>query len=69
MNIGDPAQIHPFLADIGRDRRGSSDGDADFGATALHLAIRCASCECSRFFGLSDVLRAHEMCLCLQVTP
>lgn len=44
---GDPAQIHPFLADIGRDRRGSSDSEVDFGATALHLAIRCASCEYS----------------------
>ncbi|TCD62525.1 hypothetical protein EIP91_006775 [Steccherinum ochraceum] len=45
LRSGDPAQIHPFLADIGRDRRGSSDGDVDFGATALHLAIRCASCD------------------------
>ena len=41
---GDPAIIHPFLADFGRDRRSSAAGDVDLGATALHLAIRCASC-------------------------
>ena len=43
--IGDPARIHPFLADISKDRRTSSESDIDLGAAALHLAIRCASCE------------------------
>ncbi|KAH8091395.1 Oxysterol-binding protein-domain-containing protein [Cristinia sonorae] len=45
LRSGDPAQIHPFLADIGRDRRSNSDAEGDLGATALHLAIRCASCD------------------------
>lgn len=44
--LGEPALIHPFLAEIGKDRRKSSDGDIDTGAAALHLAIRCGSCEC-----------------------
>ncbi len=43
--ICDPAQIHPFLAEIGRDRRTSAEIDVDLGAAALHLAIRCASCK------------------------
>ncbi|KAI0808977.1 Oxysterol-binding protein-domain-containing protein [Irpex lacteus] len=42
LRSGDPAQIHPFLTEIGRDRRSSGDY-ADLGAAALHLAIRCAS--------------------------
>lgn len=43
---GDPARIHPFLADFTKDRRASSDSnDVDLGAAALHLAIRCAACE------------------------
>ena len=46
---GDPALIHPFLADFGRDRRTSAAGDVDLGATALHLAIRCASCTHTPF--------------------
>ncbi|KIP04311.1 hypothetical protein PHLGIDRAFT_93663 [Phlebiopsis gigantea 11061_1 CR5-6] len=45
LRSGDPAQIHPFLTDIGRDRRQSAEGDVDLGAAALHLAIRCASCD------------------------
>lgn len=40
---GDPALIHPFLAEIGKDRRKSADGDLDTGAAALHLAVRCGS--------------------------
>lgn len=40
---GDPALIHPFLAEIGKERRKSVDGDINTGAAALHLAIRCAS--------------------------
>ncbi|KAI0641225.1 Oxysterol-binding protein-domain-containing protein [Trametes meyenii] len=45
LRSGDPARIHPFLADISRDRRTSSESDVDLGAAALHLAIRCASCD------------------------
>ncbi|OCH89825.1 hypothetical protein OBBRIDRAFT_793900 [Obba rivulosa] len=45
LRSGDPARIHPFLTDIAQDGRGSSDGDADVAAAALHLAIRCASCD------------------------
>ncbi|KAI0686265.1 hypothetical protein BC835DRAFT_474072 [Cytidiella melzeri] len=41
--VGDPAQIHPFLTEIGRDRRSSGENPTDLGAAALHLAIRCAS--------------------------
>lgn len=50
--LGDPALIHPFLTEIGKDRRSSTSGqsqvqgkgnDYDTGAAALHLAIRCAS--------------------------
>jgi hypothetical protein len=42
---GDPALIHPFLTEIGKDRRASVDnvGGIDTGAAALHLAVRCAS--------------------------
>lgn len=42
---GDPAAIHPFLAEIGKDRRKSSEGEIDTGAAALHLAVRCASVQ------------------------
>ncbi|EIW65347.1 uncharacterized protein TRAVEDRAFT_111458 [Trametes versicolor FP-101664 SS1] len=45
LRSGDPARIHPFLADISKDRRTSSESDVDLGAAALHLAIRCASCD------------------------
>ncbi|KAI0353218.1 hypothetical protein OH77DRAFT_1427627 [Trametes cingulata] len=45
LRSGDPARIHPFLADITKDRRTSSESDVDLGAAALHLAIRCASCD------------------------
>ncbi|KAL1719000.1 Oxysterol-binding protein-domain-containing protein [Schizophyllum commune] len=47
IRSGDPALIHPFLAEIGKDRRKSvdKDGDLDTGAAALHLAVRCASVE------------------------
>lgn len=40
---GDPALIHPFLAEIGKDRRKSVESDLDTGAAALHLAVRCGS--------------------------
>lgn len=52
MLIGDPALIHPFLAEIGKDKRKSAEpgspsgsvvGYIDTGAAALHLAVRCAS--------------------------
>ncbi|KAI0653811.1 Oxysterol-binding protein-domain-containing protein [Cubamyces menziesii] len=45
LRSGDPARIHPFLTDISKDRRTSSESDVDLGAAALHLAIRCASCD------------------------
>ncbi|EJF58501.1 Oxysterol-binding protein-domain-containing protein [Dichomitus squalens] len=46
LRSGDPARIHPFLADFTKDRRTSSDAnEVDLGAAALHLAIRCATCE------------------------
>jgi hypothetical protein len=41
--LGDPALIHPFLAGLGKDRTATRDSEADLGAAALHLAIRCAS--------------------------
>ncbi|PFH47691.1 hypothetical protein AMATHDRAFT_67134 [Amanita thiersii Skay4041] len=44
LRSGDPALIHPFLAEIGKDRRSSAEGDVlDTSAAALHLAIRCGS--------------------------
>ncbi|TDL22435.1 hypothetical protein BD410DRAFT_722955 [Rickenella mellea] len=42
IRSGDPAIIHPFLTEIGREKRESADDKADAGAAALHLAIRCA---------------------------
>ncbi|KIJ64051.1 hypothetical protein HYDPIDRAFT_112576 [Hydnomerulius pinastri MD-312] len=45
LRNGDPALIHPFLAEIGKERRRSVDGDLNTGAAALHLAIRCASVD------------------------
>ncbi|KAJ7674024.1 Oxysterol-binding protein-domain-containing protein [Mycena polygramma] len=56
LRNGDPALIHPFLAEIGKEKRKSTsaaatsdgvdgDGAIDTGAAALHLAIRCASLE------------------------
>ncbi|KAI0770918.1 hypothetical protein BD413DRAFT_678945 [Trametes elegans] len=45
LRSGDPARIHPFLADITKDRRTSAESEVDLGAAALHLAIRCASCD------------------------
>ncbi|TFK84172.1 hypothetical protein K466DRAFT_497061 [Polyporus arcularius HHB13444] len=45
LRSGDPARIHPFLTDFSKDRRNSAENDVDLGAAALHLAIRCASCE------------------------
>ncbi|KAJ7266384.1 hypothetical protein B0H12DRAFT_1321005, partial [Mycena haematopus] len=58
LRNGDPALIHPFLAEIGKEKRksagtgadqqrtgGTSNGDLDTGAAALHLAIRCASLD------------------------
>lgn len=44
--LGDPALIHPFLTEIGKERRSSIDGNLNTGAAALHLAIRCASGVC-----------------------
>lgn len=43
LPLGDPALIHPFLAEIGKDRRKSTEDDLDTGAAALHLAVRCGS--------------------------
>ncbi|KAF8206087.1 hypothetical protein K438DRAFT_2014382 [Mycena galopus ATCC 62051] len=54
---GDPALIHPFFAEIGKEKwritapavpagavdSETSSGDLDTGAVALHLAIWCAS--------------------------
>ncbi|KAI0791876.1 Oxysterol-binding protein-domain-containing protein [Abortiporus biennis] len=45
LRSGDPAQLHVFLTEIGRERRKSAEGDVDIGALALHLAIRCANCD------------------------
>ncbi|KAI0089766.1 Oxysterol-binding protein-domain-containing protein [Irpex rosettiformis] len=45
LRSGDPAQIHPFLTELGRDRRKSGEDTVDLGAAALHLAIRCASTD------------------------
>lgn len=52
-HTGDPATIHPFLAEIGKDKRKSSEGALDTGAAALHLAIRCGT-------GAYDDLRCGE---------
>jgi hypothetical protein len=41
--LGDPALIHPFLAGLGKDHNATRESETDFGAAALHLAIRCAS--------------------------
>ncbi|KAK0195540.1 Oxysterol-binding protein-domain-containing protein [Armillaria mellea] len=43
LRSGDPALIHPFLAEIGKDKRKSTEENFDTGAAALHLAVRCAS--------------------------
>ncbi|KAG6906987.1 hypothetical protein DXG01_011063 [Tephrocybe rancida] len=56
LRDGDPALIHSFLAEIGKDKRASTStsssstpspiattSDLDTGAAALHLAIRCAT--------------------------
>ncbi|KAG7095285.1 hypothetical protein E1B28_006055 [Marasmius oreades] len=48
LRSGDPSLIHPFLNEISRDKRKSTDGDLDTGAAALHLAIRCGSVETIR---------------------
>ncbi|KZT68485.1 hypothetical protein DAEQUDRAFT_727841 [Daedalea quercina L-15889] len=45
LRSGDPARIHTFLSALNKDNRRSVDGDNDLGATALHLAIRCASTD------------------------
>ncbi|KAF8178451.1 hypothetical protein BJ912DRAFT_907979 [Pholiota molesta] len=45
LRSGDPAVIHPFLAEIGKDKRKSLDGHIDTGAAALHLAVRCGSVQ------------------------
>ncbi|KAK0212711.1 Oxysterol-binding protein-domain-containing protein [Desarmillaria ectypa] len=43
LRSGDPALIHPFLTEIGKDKRKSTEKNLDTGAAALHLAVRCAS--------------------------
>lgn len=43
---GNPALIHPFLTEIGKESRSSIDGDLNTGAAVLHLAIRCAPGVC-----------------------
>lgn len=45
FSTGNPALIHPFLAEIGLERRSESDSESSIAtaAAALHLAIRCAS--------------------------
>ncbi|KAK0461135.1 Oxysterol-binding protein-domain-containing protein [Desarmillaria tabescens] len=43
LRSGDPALIHPFLTEIGKDKRKSTEQNLDTGAAALHLAVRCAS--------------------------
>ncbi|KAJ8082725.1 hypothetical protein PM082_008581 [Marasmius tenuissimus] len=48
LRSGDPALIHPFLNEISKDKRKSTDGNFDTGAAALHLAIRCGSVETIR---------------------
>ncbi|KAH9931318.1 Oxysterol-binding protein-domain-containing protein [Fomitopsis serialis] len=45
LRSGDPARIHTFLSALNKDSRRSVEGDNDLGATALHLAIRCASTD------------------------
>ncbi|KAH8111175.1 Oxysterol-binding protein-domain-containing protein [Phellopilus nigrolimitatus] len=45
LRNGDAPVIHQLLAEIGKDKRRSAEEDVDLGAAALHLAIRCASCE------------------------
>ncbi|KAF4610323.1 hypothetical protein D9613_010281 [Agrocybe pediades] len=46
LRNGDPAVIHPFLAEISKDKRNSGDGsDIDTAAAALHLAVRCGSVQ------------------------
>lgn len=44
LRNGDPAIIVPLISDINKSTRASLDS-ADAGAAALHLAIRCASCD------------------------
>ncbi|THU98961.1 hypothetical protein K435DRAFT_720157 [Dendrothele bispora CBS 962.96] len=50
LRSGDPALIHPFLAEIGKDKRKSLEGNEsiDTGSAALHLAIRCGSVDTVR---------------------
>ncbi|THH03314.1 hypothetical protein EW145_g6356 [Phellinidium pouzarii] len=45
LRSGDSAVIHKLLSEIGRYNKKSADDGVDIGAAALHLAIRCASCE------------------------
>ena len=42
---GDAAQIHVLLAEIGKDKHREYENGTDVAAAALHLSIRCASCE------------------------
>ncbi|KIY47681.1 hypothetical protein FISHEDRAFT_44834 [Fistulina hepatica ATCC 64428] len=51
IRSGDPARIHPFLAEIGKERKRASatltaasrNDNVDTAAAALHLAVRCAT--------------------------
>ncbi|TFY69652.1 hypothetical protein EVJ58_g318 [Rhodofomes roseus] len=45
LRSGDPARIHTFLSALNKDSRKSVESDHELGATALHLAIRCASTD------------------------
>ncbi|KAK2463943.1 hypothetical protein APHAL10511_003994 [Amanita phalloides] len=45
LRSGDPSLIHPFVAEIGKDKRTPTDDAVDTAAAALHLAIRCASAD------------------------
>ncbi|KAK7052593.1 Oxysterol-binding protein [Favolaschia claudopus] len=52
LRNGDPTLIHPFLTEIGKEKRksagqgsGTPGSQIDTGAAALHLGIRCASLE------------------------
>ncbi|KAG8822739.1 hypothetical protein FRC17_009468 [Serendipita sp. 399] len=46
LRNGDPSSIIPLITDISRNNRGSVDSPAtDAGSAALHLAIRCATCD------------------------
>ncbi|KAG8834003.1 hypothetical protein FRC18_002744 [Serendipita sp. 400] len=46
LRNGDPSSIIPLITDISKNSRGSLESPAtDAGSAALHLAIRCATCD------------------------